>query len=737
VVSYQVSDGSGGLVNQTETIRIGGTNDAPQIPLITVDLDARGVVNPEIGIKTYVIDVLPAGGILYSDSAMTQAVTAGMRLSPVDGIRQLYFKADASFTGKTLITYHAVDNKDGISANLGSSVTALLGSGREDQVTPIQIRLSATDVDGTIASFMIDQIPAGGTLYTRDEFGVEIVVSPNQVIQAASNGLTLFFKPDLNFNGDTSLRYHGIDNSGAPSSTAIGLIVINAINDAPVAAELTARGTEDVSPINVVLSASDVDGSIRSYVIESLPSNGILYTNSSMTNEVTLGMSVTSPSLFFKPALDFNGIAKFTYYAVDNNNAASESQTVNIAVASVNDAPIASNVAVTQPTGIASIVLVANDIKDGGRIDYYQINNTSANGTLYTDSAKTQVVTAGMRLTPEANGTVTLFFQPNVGFVGAATFTFRAVDDTGLSSNLASGVVNIPPSGAIVSDGYALRQGAEDTIIAVDLLLDVGSVNQYVIDSLPNNGSFYSDISASSSSLLPIGSSIGAINQRGTVYFKPDANFNGKVTFTYHAVTNNGDGSIGSSAIVEGAITVTPVNDAPTTSPVVLTPLNEDTTRDITSADLLANASDIEGNDLTVSDLKISSGKGDLLDNNDGTWTYKPALNDDSAVSFSYKIIDNGTSNSASDPKTVVGRATLNLLPVNDAPVALDVDAKGVEDALITVVLQANDSLDSLGRIMSYVIDTLPVSGNLFRDSAMTMKITSGMVLTSASNTLK
>ena len=131
----------------------------------------------------------------------------------------------------------------------------------------------------------------------------------------------------------------------------------------------------------------------------------------------------------------------------DNNNAASEIQAVNIQVASVNDAPIALNVAVTQLTGSdsSSIVLMANDTKDSGSISYYQINNTSANGILFSDSAMTKVVTAGMRLIPKlADGTAELFFQPNVGFVGAATFTFSAVDATGLNSNLASGIVNIP-----------------------------------------------------------------------------------------------------------------------------------------------------------------------------------------------------------------------------------------------------------------------------------------------------
>ncbi len=86
---------------------------------------------------------------------------------------------------------------------------------------------------------------------------------------------------------------------------------------------------------------------------------------------------------------------------------------------------------------------------------------------------------------------------------------------------------------------------------------------------------------------------------------------------------------------------ITPVNDAPTTSPVTLAPIAEDSgARLITQAELLANATDVDGPSLTATGLTISSGAGSLIDNGDGTWTYTPALNDDTSVSFSYTITD-------------------------------------------------------------------------------------------------
>ena len=67
------------------------------------------------------------------------------------------------------------------------------------------------------------------------------------------------------------------------------------------------------------------------------------------------------------------------------------------------------------------------------------------------------------------------------------------------------------------------------------------------------------------------------------------------------------------------------VNDAPTTTPVALTPIAEDSgPRLITQAELLANAGDADGDSLTAAGLAITSGNGSLVDNGDGTWTYTP-----------------------------------------------------------------------------------------------------------------
>ena len=96
------------------------------------------------------------------------------------------------------------------------------------------------------------------------------------------------------------------------------------------------------------------------------------------------------------------------------------------------------------------------------------------------------------------------------------------------------------------------------------------------------------------------------------------------VTFSY-AVTDGVAAPVATTASLD----ITPVNDAPVTSPVTLAAIAEDSgPRLITQAELLANASDVDGPGLSAVNLAISSGNGTLDNNGNGTWTYHPALND-------------------------------------------------------------------------------------------------------------
>ena len=178
---------------------------------------------------------------------------------------------------------------------------------------------------------------------------------------------------------------------------------------------------------------------------------------------------------------------------------------------------------------------------------------------------------------------------------------------------------------------------------------------------------------------LTICSGAGSLvdNGDGTWSYTPALNDDTSVSFSY-SVTD-GSASVAGTATLD----ITPVNDAPTTSPVTLAPIAEDSgARLITQAELLANAADVDGPALTATGLTISSGAGSLVDNGDGTWSYTPALNDDTSVSFSYTVTDGSLS--------VAGSATLDITPVNDAPTTSPVTLAPIaEDSGARLITQA------------------------------------------------
>ena len=114
-------------------------------------------------------------------------------------------------------------------------------------------------------------------------------------------------------------------------------------------------------------------------------------------------------------------------------------------------------------------------------------------------------------------------------------------------------------------------------------------------------------------------------------------------------------------AFTDGTFTNVSVLDLPpvVTGPVVLAPIAEDSSaRPITQAELLDNASDADGPSLTAIGLTIGTGHGTLTDNNNGTWSYTPAADDDTVVTFTYQVTDG--------INAVTAAAALDITPVDE-----------------------------------------------------------------------
>ncbi|CAM2780587.1 Serralysin G [Vibrio mytili] len=212
--------------------------------------------------------------------------------------------------------------------------------------------------------------------------------------------------------------------------------------------------------------------------------------------------------------------------------------------------------------------------------------------------------------------------------------------------------------------------------------------------------------------------------------FTPALDYNGPVEITYTITDDGTTNGVSDPKSVNGSASfnVTEVNDAPTTSEVTLSDIAEDSAAvEITQADLLANASDIENDTLTVSNVQLVDSSSGILDfdNASGTWSFTPAAGYNGKVDLTYDITDDGATNGVSDPQTVSGSATFEVSEVNDAPVTSEVTLNSIDEDGGAVTITVTDLLSNASD---------PESNNLIVDNVALVDSTSG-TLTQVSST--
>jgi VCBS repeat-containing protein len=311
-----------------------------------------------------------------------------------------------------------------------------------------------------------------------------------------------------------------------------------------------------------------------------------------------------------------------------------------------------------------------------------------------------------------------LSYRGSLNYSGSDTLTITT-DDRG---NTGSGhrevdedTVAITVNNVIVApetDGASLS-GNENTALAVTLsgTDSDGTVVSFRIFSLPQNGALFLD-AAGTTPIDP--NNIAATGGVAVIYFVPDLDFSGHTGFQYFAVDNDGAADA-SSAFV--SIQVAMVNNAPVVSGPVTLAMPEDGMRLITQMELLGTASDSDGSPLNASNLAIASGDGRLVDNHDGTWSYTSAPDDDTAVTFSYLVTDGIAA-------AVAASASLDITPVNDAPVNAVPGARQIEaNAIVAIAGLAISDADAGSGILT---TTLSVAHGTLTIAAVGGAVVSG-----------
>ncbi len=321
--------------------------------------------------------------------------------------------------------------------------------------------------------------------------------------------------------------------------------------------------------------------------------------------------------------------------------------------------------------------------------------NVAIPGVLANDSdpdgdpitAVVGTTTAHGTLTLNANGSFAYTPAPN--YNGPDSFTYKARDPFAAESAPATVTINVNPvndAPLAVNDAYTTN---EDTLLAIL----VGGV-------LDNDSDLDGDPLSAIVNVDPAHGSL-TLGADGSIAYTPDRNFHGTDTFTYHA----NDGAANSN-IATVTITVVSVNDLPiAVNDSYVT--DEETSLNVVAPGVLANDTDGDG-DLLVATVLSQPAHGVLSLNPDGSLGYTPAANYNGSDSFTYKAND-GTVNSSA------ATVTINVNPVNDAPVAVNDVYTTDEDALLTIpaggVLLNDTDVD--GNPLSTIVNAGPAHGIL------------------------
>ncbi|HHG3043715.1 tandem-95 repeat protein [Vibrio parahaemolyticus] len=733
-ISASVSDGVNPTANDSDSLIVNRVNDAPTVE----NAIANQVLSEDF--DTYTIDLNEV--FKDTDSSLEFSVSGNnsIQISIVNGVATISPTAD--WNGSEALTFTATDpSGESVSQTVNFTVAPVADIVADKATvvedTPTIIKVLGNDTfegDDQVVSLDTNNGPANGT----------VSVNPDGSVT---------YTPNDNYHGTDSFTY--IVTSGGVSESTTVSVDVTPVNDAPVAKDDIATTQEDTAvTIDVLPNDSDVDGDKLSIESASVPKE-------QGTVEVVNG------KLVFTPAENFNGDAEITYTVTDGQ--LTDEAKVTVTVNPVNDAPTIkvdavesiTEDAVSIDTVVAALtvrdtdtpedqlavslennsngyfVLVGNEVKltqagvdavnndelnlkdltisasvsdgvnptanDSDSLIVNRVNDAptikvDAVESITEDAVSIDTVVAALTVrdtdTPEDQLAVSLENNSNGYFVlvgNEVKLTQAGVDAVNNDElNLKDLTIS-----ASVSDGVNPTANDSDSLI-VNRVNDAPTVENAIADqelsedfatyTIDLNDAFKDSDSALNFSVSGNSNVLVSI-ENGIATISPTADWNGSETLTFTATDPSGesisqrmDFTVASVAdIVADKATV--VEDTPT----IIKVLGNDT---------------FEGDGKVVSlDANNGPANGTVSVNPDGSVTYTPNDNYHGTDSFTYIVTSGGVSESTT--------VSVDVTPVNDAPVAKDDIATTQEDTVVTIDVLPNDT-DVDGDKLSIQSATVP-----------------------------
>jgi VCBS repeat-containing protein len=404
------------------------------------------------------------------------------------------------------------------------------------------------------------------------------------------------------------------------------------------------------------------DTSVSGQVIASdIEGDTLTYSITSNATNGTVTLNAATGTFVYTPNPNYNGSDSFVV-TINDGNGGTTTSLITIGVTPVNDAPISNNQSLVTDEDVAiNGQVIASDV-DGDTLNY-SVSGQPANGVVTLDPA-----------------TGTFVYTPNVNYNGSDSFVVTISDGNGGTTTSLINVGINPVNDAPVSSNQNLTTPEDTSVTGQVVASDIdGDTLAYSVSGQPTNGSVTLNLAT------------------GSFVYTPNANYNGSDSFV--VTISDGNGGTTTSLITIG---VAPVNDAPVSSNLNLTTLED------TPVNGQVNATDVDGDTLSFNVSGNPANGSVVINAATGSFTYNPNANYNGGDSFVVTVSDGNGG-------TTTSTITIGVTPVNDAPVASNLNLTTDEDIPITRTISANDPD---GDTLTYTTIGSPTNGTVVLNSA-------------------
>jgi len=545
-------------------------------------------------------------------------------------------------------------------------------------ITEAALLANASDVDGddlTVTNLSIDN----ATFTT--------------VIDPDTGDRTFIVTPDENVNGDLVINFNVTDSQGSTIVSGAELVV-EAVNDAPVLAETIFTINEDnsiiITPADLIPNTSDVDGDTvtvtdisandHGSVTQNIDGNWVFSPDENYAGDATLTISLSDGTA----TTEHNATVSITPDADVPSLTVSPAETVLI------DSESAPSITTGWLTDNANgfIELEANR---GDESNIYQDLNVSAGDTVtlsFDLSARKNYEGEDSQVNVYFDGELVDVIIPEQ--VGWNTFTYQLTATTD-NPRLEFNAPGDNGLGAVLDQINVVETEifAEDTAVSLDInpaLTDTDGSEE--IDSVVLDAVMIGATITDGTNEFVASEGNDSVDVKdwdlSTLTFQGPQDFVGDVSLdvTVTAIeTATGDSAQTTETIEFNIFNVNdPVVIDENSTPAFNT--DEDSVLHITESALLANASDVDGDDLTVTNLSIDNATFTTVidpDTGDRTFVVIPDENVNGDLAINFNVTDSQGSEITSSAELIVAAVNDLLTTTGDTVATID------EDTSITI----------------------------------------------------